>query len=62
MLYLLERRQDGSTRLLIRQRAFTYGLFSAVFNVVYEMLCFIALIEQRQQLKQLAEDMQHLAS
>lgn len=62
MLYLLERRQDGSTRLLIRQRAFTYGPFSAVFNVIYEMLCFGALIEQRKQLKRLAEGMRHLAS
>ena len=62
MLYLLEHRQDGSTRLLIRQRAFTYGIFSVAFNVIYEMLCFIALIEQRRQLKQLAEDMKHLSS
>ncbi len=61
-LYLLERRQDSSTRLLIRQRAFTYGMLSLAFNLIYEMLYFAFVIEQRQRIKQLAESMQHLKS
>jgi hypothetical protein len=62
ILYLLERRRDGSTRLLTRHRAFSYGLLGALYNLVYEGLYFAAAIQQFQFLKQHAESMAHLNS
>ena len=59
-LYLLERRRDGSTRLLARHRAYTYGSLATVFNLVYELAASISTIRQLQNLKRLAESMAHL--
>ncbi len=61
-LYLLERQQDGSTRLLVRQRAFSYGLLAPAFNLGYEVALFVHLRQQMQQLKEHAESMAHLAT
>ena len=57
-LYLLERRRDGSTRLLTRRRVFIYGL--ALYSLVYEGYYFIFSIQQLNSLKQHAESMAHL--
>ena len=59
-LYLLERRQDGSTRLLVRHRAFSYGLPGSIFNSVYELAYFMFASQQLEKLKQYAESMKHL--
>ncbi len=59
-LYLLERRQDGSTRLLVRHRAFSYGLPGTIFNVGYELLYFMFASQQLKNLKHYAESMRHL--
>ena len=59
-LYLLERRRDGSTRLLVRHRAFTYGMLGPVFNLLYEVLYFVFIKQQLSRLKQYAESMAHL--
>lgn len=59
-LYLLERRRDGSTRLLVRHRVFTYGMLGPVFNLVYEALYFAFIWQQLKHLKQYAESMAHL--
>ena len=59
-LYLLERRQDGSTRLLTRQRGFSYGMLSLPYNLIYEILYFAGAMQQLQMLKRHAESMAHL--
>lgn len=61
-LYLLERRRDGSTRLIVRRRAFTYGMLGAAFNLLYEIVYFISASQQLMRLKQYAESMAHLKS
>jgi hypothetical protein len=59
-LYLLERRNDGSTRLLIRQRGFSYGMLGPLFNAVYEIVYFFGSRQQIDILKRYAENMGHL--
>lgn len=59
-LYLLERRRDGSTRLLVRHRVFTYGMLGPIFNLLYELLYFVFIKQQLDHLKQYAESMAHL--
>jgi hypothetical protein len=59
-LYLLERRGDGSTRLLIRQRGFSYGVLGPLFNAVYEIVYFFGSRQQIDILKRYAESMGHL--
>lgn len=59
-LYLLETRQDGSTRLICRHRAFSYGLPGTIFNALYEILYFMFASQQLAQLKLYAESMKHL--
>lgn len=60
VLYLLERRRDGSSRLLVRQRAFSYGSLSPLFNAVYEPIYFWFSQQQLAGLKRRAESMAHL--
>lgn len=60
-LYLLESQRDGSTRLLCRHRAFSYGLPGTVFNAIYELLYFMFASQQLEQLKQHAQHMRHLS-
>lgn len=61
-LYLIERRRDGSTRLLVRRRAYSYGVGGTLYNLIYEMLYFISSVQQLQALKQHAESMEFLKS
>ncbi|MBN2306282.1 MAG: hypothetical protein JXQ72_17500 [Anaerolineae bacterium] len=61
-LYLLERRSDGSTRLLVRQRSFGYGALAPLYNLGHEVISFVHLMKQLQTLKQYAESMAHLAA
>jgi hypothetical protein len=61
-LYLLERRRDGSTRLLIRRREFSYGAPGAIYNLIYEIVYFAFAVQQREQLKRYAEGMAHLTA
>ena len=60
VLYLLERQLDGSTRLLIRRRAFTYGMLGKLYNLIYEIVYFAFITQQFKILKQRAESMAHL--
>lgn len=59
-LYLLEKRHDGSTRLLVRQRAFSYGALGVAYNKLYEPAYFMFAMQQLEQIKQHAESMAHL--
>lgn len=59
-LYLLERRRDGSTRLLVRRRAFRYGLPGTVYNLADEVVYFVFMMQQFGRLKRYAESMTHL--
>ncbi|MCD4685283.1 MAG: hypothetical protein K8S97_05045 [Anaerolineae bacterium] len=59
-LYLLEHRQDGSTRLLVRQRGFSYGVLGMLFNLMLEPVCFLFVTQQLDQIKRYAERMAHL--
>lgn len=61
-LYLLERRRDGSTRLLVRHNAYTYGMLSLVYNLIYEVIYYLEAMRQLDHLKQYAERMTHLKS
>lgn len=62
VLYLLERRSDGSTRLLVRRRAFSYGVTGMLHNIFDEVTYFISAKRQLTTLKQHAESMAHLHS
>jgi hypothetical protein len=59
-LYLLERHEDGSTRLLVRQRGFSYGMLGPCFNAVYEIVYFFGARQQISLLKRYAESMGYL--
>jgi hypothetical protein len=59
-LFLLERRRDGSTRLLVRVRGYTYGMFGMFFNRVYEVFDYLNGMAQLQNIRQRAETMAHL--
>lgn len=59
-LYLLERHQEGSTRLLVRQRGFTYGMMGPIFNALYEIVYFLGVLQQFNRLKPYAQGMAHL--
>lgn len=60
VLYLLERRSDGSTRLLVRRRVFSYGIAGVFYNLLDEIMYFVSVMQQLKQLKQRAESMAHL--
>jgi hypothetical protein len=59
-LMLLERRRDGSTRLLSRNRGYTYGVLGPFYNLVYEMLDYLNGMAQLENIRQRAETMAHL--
>lgn len=59
-LYLLERQRDGSTRLLMRRRAYIYGTTGPFFKLLLEPLLFLAIREQFAIIKERAEGMRHL--
>lgn len=60
-LFLLERRRDGSTRLLVRVRGYTYGILGPLYNKIYEVIDFIQGTAQMENLRQHAELMAHLS-
>lgn len=59
-LYLLERKSDGSARLLVRLRAHSYGPGGSVRDLLYELLDFVTVTRQLQAIKQRAETMAYL--
>ena len=59
-LYLLERRPDGSARLLARQRAFSYGVRGMLGNLIYEAVYFVVATQQLNRIKRHAENTAHL--
>ncbi len=59
-LYQLDRMADGSTRLLVRFRAYTYGIVGRIFNWLFEPLDFIMGVKQLEGIKSRAETMSHL--
>ena len=60
ILYLLERRRDGSTRLLVRRRALSHGLAGTLYNKLDEPVYFAFSMQQLKRLKALAESGAHL--
>ena len=60
LLYLLERKSDGSTRLLVRMRGYTYGILSAFSNLLLEVLVFALINSQLRGIKYRAETMAYL--
>ncbi|MBN2469830.1 MAG: hypothetical protein JXN59_03810 [Anaerolineae bacterium] len=59
-LYQLDRMADGSTRLLVRSRAYTYGFAGRVFSFLFEPLDFLMGVKQLEGIKSRAETMMHL--
>ncbi len=60
-LYLLERRRDGSTRLIARRREYAFGALRWLYTLVQEPLLFLELYQQLRRLKELGESMAHLS-
>jgi hypothetical protein len=52
--------QEGSTRLLVRQRGFTYGMMGPIFNALYEIVYFLGVLQQFNRLKPYVQGMAHL--
>ncbi len=59
-LYLLERRTDGSTRLLVRTRMRGLDLISAIYVRLFEPVYFMFAHQQLDNLKRLSVSMAHL--
>lgn len=59
-LYLLEHRPDGSTRLLVRRRAYSYGPLGLACNAVDEIVYFLMFRRQLETLKAHATSMAYL--
>ena len=59
-LYQLDRMSDGSTRLLVRFRAYTYGVFGRLVNWLLEPLDYFMGVRQMEGIKHRAETMSHL--
>lgn len=59
-VYLLERRRDGSTRLLVRRRGYGYGVLGLVFNLALELVHFLFMFQQLARLKEYGEKQAHL--
>lgn len=60
MTYLLERRRDGSTRILARRRSYSYSVLGRVADFVNEPIYIALLYQQLGRIKQYAEGMAHL--
>jgi hypothetical protein len=60
MLYYLERKSDGSSRLLVRMRGHAYGLTGRIVKYAFEIADFVMGIRQAQGIKARAETMAHL--
>lgn len=59
-LYLLEHRSDGSTRLLARRRAYSYGALGLAYNLGAEKVIFALFRQQLATLKAHATSMAYL--
>lgn len=59
-LFLLEPRRDGSTRLIVRVRGYTYGALGPIYSYCYEVFDFFKGIVQLENIRQRAEMMTHL--
>lgn len=60
ILFLLERKSDGGTRLITRLRAYSYGSFGRFHNLLLEPIDFFMNRQQLEGLKARAETMAHL--
>jgi len=60
LLYLIERRSDGSTRLIARRRAYVYGALAPLYNLLAEVLTFFMFRQQLKTLKAHATSMAYL--
>jgi hypothetical protein len=59
-LFLLEPLADGTTRLLIRSRGYTYGVLGPVYNLYYEVMDYLNSHAQLRNIKQRAETLTRL--
>jgi len=59
-LYLLEHHPDGSTRLLVRRRAYSYGALGLAYNTVDEIVHFLMIRQQLEMLRAHAASMAYL--
>ena len=59
-LFYLERKSDGGTRLLVRRRAFAYGVVGKLYSLAHEPLDFVMVYQQLKAIKSHAETMAHL--
>ncbi len=60
LAYLLERKSDGGTRLLVRTRKRQYGFGGRIYELLREPLDFVLSYQQLNSLKARAETMAHL--
>lgn len=60
-LLLLERRENNKTRLLVRTRGYTYGMFGPLYNVFYELADYWHNMKQLRNIQQRAEIMTQLS-
>jgi len=59
-LYLLERLPDGSTRLLVRHRAYLYNPVALLIRLGYELVHFTGIMQQFRFLKAHVTRMEHV--
>jgi hypothetical protein len=59
-LLLLEPLNDGGTRLIIRNRGYTYGLLGPAYNLYYELIDYTNSLAQLRNIKQRAETLTRL--
>ncbi|SRR6266404_2368706 len=60
-LLLLERRENDKTRLLVRTRGYTYGIFGPVYNLFYELADYWHGMAQLRNIRQRAEMLAQLS-
>jgi len=60
-LLLLERSENNKTRLLVRTRGYTYGIFGPVYNLFYELADYWHGMAQLKNIRQRAETLAQLS-
>ena len=55
VLVLLEPQPDGTTRLIVRTRGYTYGMFGPLYNLIYEVIDYFQGMMQLDNIRQRAE-------
>ncbi len=60
VLLRLERQRDGGTRLIRRQRGYTYGMLGPLYNALYEVIDYFDSMIQLENIRQRAETMAYL--